>query len=138
MNDTRDLFSPDTRADQILARFKEFHALNPHVWSLFEMYSNRLIAAGHDHYGAAAIIERIRWDINVEAKSIDEVKINNDFRAYYSRMFRYKYPQHAQFFSLRRRRSSDHAAFDTDIPILNHGPIGDEAALEMQLRALIT
>jgi hypothetical protein len=124
-----------TRADQIFNRFVAFHTANPDVFKLFEKFTLQLIGAGRQHYGIAAITERIRWHLNVDTKG-DEVKINNDFKAYYARMFVAKHPQHAGFFQMRRRTSEDHIAYAEDFATFHTGATGNESALMSQLATL--
>jgi hypothetical protein len=90
------------RADQIFARFKKFHKANPYIWKLFVEYSWKLINAGRELYGVAAVIERIRWHIDIETRTPEPFKISNDFRAYYARMFNIC---HKPIFKLRELRS---------------------------------
>ena len=130
-----DLFSDESRADQIFRRFCQFHSDNPDIWRLFERFSLELVKSGREHYGIGAVCERIRWHIDVETKG-DEVKINNDFRAYYARMFKVTHPQY-DLFSTRRRTSADKPAFDVDLPVYRGSPAGDEATLMEMLRRLV-
>lgn len=123
----------DSRADQILARFVEFHRLNPQVWELFERFAWEIIARGRTRYSVSAIVERIRWHIDIETSG--EVKINNDFRAYYARMFMAKYPEYP-LFEVRRRLSATKPAYKSDVPVIPPLPAVDEFALNETLRGL--
>lgn len=129
-----DLFRP-SRAEQIFDRFVEFHRQNPEVWRLFERFALQAAAAGRSRYGAAAIVERVRWHIEVETKG-DAVKINNDFRAYYARMFMVAHPG-LDLFEIRRRVSADKPAYDVDLSFVPAAPLHDERTLMEQLRRLL-
>jgi hypothetical protein len=50
------------------------------------------------------IIERIRWQTGVVAKDSD-FKINNDFAAFYSRMFMLEYPSYSNYFRIRQSQA---------------------------------
>ena len=90
-----------TRADQILDAFEKFHAKNPEVWKLFLRFSIQAHETGRLHYSSNAIFERIRWHIEIEIKG-EEVKLNNNFRAHYARMFHLYRPDINGFFRNRK------------------------------------
>ena len=113
MTDQGDLFESRNRAQQIFEKFKKFHAVNPQIWTLFKKYSFQMHNAGRQQYGAAAIFERIRWHVGIETKSNDDLKLCNDFRAYYGRMFNACF---FELFAVRKLRSQDRPPNDsTDI-----------------------
>jgi hypothetical protein len=100
------LFSMDpTRAEQILKAFIEFHAENPKVWELFKRYARQAINAGRKHHSSKAVFERLRWYFDFETSG--QVKLNNNFTAYYARLFHAKFPEHDGFFQNRKRISED-------------------------------
>jgi len=66
--------------------FERYDAENPKVWELFERFSLEVLAAGHRHFGAGAVFERIRWYVSVETKG-DTWKLNNNYRSFYARKF---------------------------------------------------
>lgn len=78
----------------------DWHKANPEVYELFKKYTFEAIAAGHEHYGAKGIIERIRWHTSVETKG-DAFKINNNWAPFYARLFMLHHPDHDEFFRLR-------------------------------------
>ena len=89
-----------TRADQIHKDFEIFHLQNPMVWELFKKYVLIIIKRDFKHYGASAVFERIRWHVQIETTG-QEFKLNNNFCAYYARMFEEEYPGHGGFFRSR-------------------------------------
>jgi hypothetical protein len=124
-----------TRADQIFEAFKKFHAANPTVWELFSSFTFQSINRGRTRYSCDAVFERIRWHVDIDTQG-QAVKLNNNFRAYYARMFEAKNPEHAGFFRNRKRTSTDSTAYAVDIQVWNSGPpIGENQLLE-QLRQL--
>jgi len=123
------------RADQIFNAFSRFHNENPRVWSLFERFTLEAIGAGRECYSANAIFERIRWHVDIETSG-GEVKLNNNFRAYYARLFHARHPQRGEFFRNRRRTSEDDGAAEHDVQVFVSGKPGDETELMRKLAAL--
>lgn len=94
---------------ETFARFKKFHHENPEVYRLFCRFSKEVVRAeARKHFGARAIVERIRWYTRIETKG-DVFKVNNSFVPYYSRLAMLEYPQ--VFEGLFERRDS---RFDVD------------------------
>lgn len=85
-------------------KFLDFHTKYPTVYRLFEKFALQLIQAGHKKMGSKMIMERIRWEVFVDAKDKDGFKINNNFTAYYSRMFIKNNPQYKDYFEFREIR----------------------------------
>jgi hypothetical protein len=123
-----------TRADQIYEAFKKFHLENPMVWDLFKQYTFMIIERDFHNYGVAAVFERIRWHVEIETRG--ELKLNNNFRAYYSRMFESKFPEHEGFFRKRKRISENQEPHNVDIQQSNFGTPQDEMALYRDLAEL--
>jgi hypothetical protein len=125
----------EKRSDQILNAFLSFHADNPEVWFHFQRFAKEVIARGLKSYSANAIFERIRWHMTIDTVG-EEVKLNNNFRAYYARMFHAKYPQHIGFFETRVRTSEERGAYEDDIQVFNFGPSGNEEELMEKLQKI--
>jgi len=125
-----------TRAEQIFARFKVFHAANPLIWQLFQKYAQQLLDAGREHYSVDCIMHRIRWHVNVETKGGESVKLNDHYTAYYARLWQVKNPAHSGFFELRKRLSAERDAYDTDVVVFRTGSAGSESSLMEELRKL--
>lgn len=101
MSDTplfdRDLF--DGLKPRLVREFEAFHRDNPQVYALFVRFA--LQAAGRrSHFGAKAVFERMRWHAAFDVTG-DEFKVNNNYTAFYARLFERDYPQHAGFFRQR-------------------------------------
>jgi len=124
----------ETRADQIFDAFKVFHRANPEIWVLFQKYSLQIIDRGLKSYGSAAVFERIRWHISVETSG--KVKLNNNFRAYYARMFAVKYPEYSHFFRNRKRISENKDAYKNDVQEWSISLPAQESILLKALEAL--
>ena len=82
--------------------FWAFHHDNPQIFELFRAYCTDLRRAGREAYGAKAVIERIRWHLNVEVRSADDLKLNNNYTSCYARLLVEIDPSFASFFRLRR------------------------------------
>jgi len=125
-----------TRTDQLLDAFAAFHLANPRVWRLFKRFALDVISSGQINYSANAIFERIRWHMEIETKS-DEVKLNNNFRAYYARMFHLAYPQHEGFFRNRRLTSEDVEAYRNDVQVFDSGQPSEEETITERLSDIL-
>lgn len=102
----------NSRKDQLRQECIAFHRAHPEVWRLFVTFTKQAIASNRNHFGVGAIWERLRWEtqVNPQYRALGELKLNNNYRAFYARAFATKYPQHADFFRFRRQRSEDEQA----------------------------
>lgn len=89
----------------IKERFELFDRENPHVYAHFVNFARKARNAGFKSYSSKAIIERIRWHLNVETVRHDEFKINNNYTAYYARKMMQEFPEYKFFFVTREVRS---------------------------------
>lgn len=81
-------------------KFNESHAKNPEIYELFKKYTFEVMGKGFKNFGAHTILHRIRWYSDVESNG-EEFKINNNYSAYYSRLFMKDFPEHEGFFRTR-------------------------------------
>ena len=128
-----------TRADQVFEAFLAFHHANPQVWALFRRFSMDAKAAGWDHYSSTAVFERIRWHVQIEIKSEGELKLNNNFKAYYARMMHIMEPSMDGFFRNRRLTTADKRAGWNDAQefVDEEADADEEAGLRHKLRLLL-
>lgn len=75
------------------------HKEHPQVWSLFERFALDA-AEAKVKLGAKAIMERIRWEVEVERKG--QFKVSNSWTAYYARVFAIKHPKHRHYFDFKQ------------------------------------
>lgn len=101
MND--DLFNGYPPA--VLARFKEWHLNNPHIYRQFKELAMMMRARGRQRYSARTIIEKMRWDYDIAKTSGDVFEINGDFVPIYVRLLIHNHPEFNDFFELRVVRS---------------------------------
>ena len=77
----------------------EWHKENPQVWDKFKEYTFDAIGSGRRHYSHWAIVNRIRWNKEIETSG-EDFKISNDYISFYARLFHAKYPEYDGFFKL--------------------------------------
>lgn len=75
--------------DHIQQGFENFHRDNPEVYQLFDKFTHRMIGSGFQHGSTSLIAERIRWETSVETVG-EIVKLNNNYRSRYSRLWEKK------------------------------------------------
>lgn len=79
--------------------FSDYVHANRGVWEAFERFALEAAATGRKHFGAKLIVERVRWECEIEQRG--EFKCNNNFTAYLARLFVTKYPEHRDLFEFR-------------------------------------
>jgi hypothetical protein len=87
--------------DNLITAFKKYHSENPDIYRMFVKFSLQA-AERRKNFSAKAVFERIRWETMVSGN--DQFKINNNYTAYYARMFEHNYPKHEGFFRKRTIR----------------------------------
>ena len=98
------LGTPAHPSNHIEAAFWIFHLANPMIYELFCGFTRRAIAKGYTTFSVSMIIERIRWETSVETydpASPGEFKLNNNYRAYYARLWMRDHPEWPNFFRTR-------------------------------------
>lgn len=86
-------------------QFDEFHADNPVVYDLIVRFARQAKAAGFNRYSINGIFERVRWHVDIETKSMDGFKINNNHRSRYARMVMENESGLDEFFDIRELKS---------------------------------
>ena len=128
------LFQSRTRLDELVDAFADYHRANPRIFALFCRFALE-VARVRSHYSAWAIVQRIRWHVEIETRSADELKINNNWAALYARLFSLKHPEHENLFRCRKMTTAEKPA--SGAPFVHHtGPPGDESELFARLREL--
>lgn len=85
--------------------FDIYHAENPRVYELFKRFAFEAIRAGYEKFGAKSIFERARWEISIHTRG-DDFKLNNNYTAFYSRLFMKDFPQYEGFFETRIQKKT--------------------------------
>lgn len=91
--------------DTIEERFWAYHQANPAVWTYLCQFAEGALEAGFARYSIKALIERVRYHVEVEVRSSDGFKINNDFSSRYARLLMEEGVVPAAFFELRSLRT---------------------------------
>lgn len=86
-------------------KFLRFHHENPHVYVALVSMARKLRAAGRNHYGIAALFEKLRFDQAISTTG-DTWKLNNTYRAFYARMIERREIDLRGFFETRERKTS--------------------------------
>jgi len=84
----------------ILEAFVEYHRANPEIYELFKRFANEVKVSGRRYYGAKAIMEKIRWEVNIERKG--DFKCNDHYTSCYVRLLISEDPRFKDFFETRR------------------------------------
>ena len=82
-------------------KFLRFHRQYPEVYRMFKKITLEAIKKGFKNYGSKGICERIRWETKGDVKE-DGYKINNNYTAFYARLFEKEHPNHEGFFRKRK------------------------------------
>lgn len=88
-----------------------WHKANPEVFEAFEIIAFDLIKQGHKHYSSDAILHIVRFNLNKAKGPEDQYKINNNYSAYYARLFMHYHPRYNDFFETRQTHDTK-----TDVP----------------------
>ena len=81
--------------------FMRFHKENPEVYDAFVRLANEAKQKGFTSIGAHLLIQRIRWECQVE-RGENAYKICNNHFPYYARLFILNNPEFEGFFELRK------------------------------------
>lgn len=125
------------RGEQLFSAFSKFHLENPDIWTLFKNYTHEIIQRGFNHYSANAVFERIRWHNDIEKLENRALKLNNNFRCFYARLFHVAYPQYDGFFRNRKRISEEKEFKSNDIQEWPSVDPGDESVYQSRLLDLL-
>lgn len=93
------IFAGYNQAD--IDAFRKYHADNKWIWAEFRRFAEQMLTSGRTEYGAKSIMERIRWEFELNNPG-KEFKINNDFTALYARTLAYNDRRFRDFFEFRQ------------------------------------
>lgn len=83
--------------------FPEYHQENPQIYQAFRKYTLQAIRKGHKNLSAEFIFNVIRWKTGVGVVA-DKYKVNNNYKAFYSRLFMNENPEYKGFFRTRKSK----------------------------------
>ena len=93
---------PPTQAPSISKhdkKFTQFHRTHPQVFEYFKQHSLKAIEREFKNYSATAIMQVIKWQLLVEAKSSRYKGLQIDYGVNYAKMFSVQHPAHVGFFA---------------------------------------
>lgn len=82
--------------------FPEYHFSNPEIYIAFKKYTFQAIEKGFKNFSSEFIFNIIRWETGISGN--DEYKINNNYKAFYSRLFMNEYTELKGFFRIRKSK----------------------------------
>jgi hypothetical protein len=95
-------FVSKKRKSSSLTKFYRYHKENPRVADWFLEKARELKNEEHrKRYGAHALMQKIRWDVNIGVIKTDGFKISNDFNAFYARLILMRDPSLCGLFALK-------------------------------------
>ena len=92
---------PFTEDDEIQRRFLQFHRDNPHVYEKLVELARAVQRAGFRNYGIEPLFARLRWHYDIDTRSTDGFKLNNNYTSRYARLLMEREPDLAGFFRTR-------------------------------------
>lgn len=82
------------RKEKMREACQAFHNSHPEIWDLFVAFAKAKYNRGYKHYGAKAVMERVRWETDAGAvHGAKDFKLNNNHTAFYARRFNKMYPE---------------------------------------------
>ena len=97
--------------DNLEGRFWKYHDENPAIYEAFDRFAMEAFAAGRTYIGAKMLFERIRWYTTVEARG-EGIKLNNNYHAFYARLWMIRNPGHRGFLRTRKQREKGNGQHD--------------------------
>lgn len=99
-------------AKTIRQAFIDFHTANPEIYDLFARFTEEALRSGMKKVGAKFVFERIRWELYVATTGAGwcvatkrDLKLNNNFTAWYARLYMAKNRHRIGVFELRTAKS---------------------------------
>lgn len=84
-----------------------YHRATPDIYATICRFADEAIRSGREHLSIGMLSERLRWYTTVEARGrVDGFKLNNNYRAFYARLWLQDHPERPDFFETRRQRYS--------------------------------
>jgi len=80
-----------TPMNDLAKAFDEYHKRNPNIWKFFEQFANELVMSNVKTLSAKRIFERMRWESDIRGD--DGFKLNNNYHAFYARMYAKFHPE---------------------------------------------
>ncbi len=91
--------------------FVAYYHANPQIWQSIQHYAEQLYQA-RSRGGMRTIIERIRWDSQIQQNPNHNLKISDRYTSMWARLLIWKKPKFNGFFSLKRVPVDGNAILD--------------------------
>jgi hypothetical protein len=92
--------------DSGLMAFQKYHRDNPHIFAGIVSLGLTAKRRGRSRWGVMAILNVLRWKLEVEARDEHSPwKINNNYAPHYARLVMSQEPELQGFFNLRSSRA---------------------------------
>lgn len=92
--------------DDMVEKFKDFHEANPQVYERLVNMTRNLVARGRPRIGMGMLFEVIRWEHYMKTEG-EPFKLNNNYRAFYSRLIEKENPDLKGIFTKRQSVSDE-------------------------------
>ncbi len=102
------------RQQQISAAAAKFHRDHPEFYAHLEQRTLTFYEAGQGHLGIGCLFEVARYFTRLGDKDSREFKLNNNFRAWYSRKLMRDHPELIDFFETRVQKSASRPAYQRE------------------------
>jgi hypothetical protein len=79
-------------------RWLAFHVANPEVYETICKICQSILDAGEDHWSIAGVWEQLRLERLVKVRMAKKIRLPNNHRAYYARLWLEDHPNHSGFF----------------------------------------
>jgi hypothetical protein len=90
-----------TPSPSIQERFEDFDGRHPEVFEAFREIAEKLLASGHRHYSADAVLHVVRFHRDVNRPRHGGFKVNDHFSSRYARKLMATDSRFAGFFTTR-------------------------------------
>lgn len=104
MTQALDLFGLPNDMEQ---GFEDFHSLNPEVYERLVGMVARAHAKGRARVGMGMLFEVLRWNHYMSTRGEEPFKLNNNYRAFYTRLIDRDFPHLGQIITRRGSVADD-------------------------------
>lgn len=90
----------DGLSKRSISGFVRFCSLNPHVYEAFRHFAVELYESGTRRYSAKGIVERMRWEMQLQTRG-DRFRLSNNYTPHLARVLMLEDERFTKFFSRR-------------------------------------
>lgn len=85
--------------------FREYHQKNPQVYHRLVALIKGLVQHGNNKIGMGMLFEVLRWEHFMKIDTDEPFKLNNSYRAFYTRLIEKKHPEWTGILTKRKSAS---------------------------------